>query len=87
MGVAYWPGNCYSLKAYCMEANYMREERRETLVAFLLCVFLGYLGIHRFYQWKFITGIVWLLTGGLFGVGWVIDSILLGVDLFSGRDE
>ena len=31
----------------------------------LLC-FVGFCGIHRFYNGKWITGIIWFLTGGLF---------------------
>lgn len=42
-------------------------------VAWILLVFLGVFGIHRFYMGKFVTGIIWLLTGSLFGIGWLYD--------------
>ncbi len=46
-------------------------------VAWLLLVFLGLFGVHRFYQGKFITGIIYLCTGGLFGIGYVYDLVTL----------
>lgn len=46
-------------------------------VAFALCFFLGYLGAHKFYEEKIGLGIVYLLTFGLFGIGWVIDIITI----------
>jgi TM2 domain-containing membrane protein YozV len=42
-------------------------------VAWLLLSFLGPFGIHRFYMGKWVTGLVWLATGGLFFVGWLYD--------------
>lgn len=48
-------------------------------VAFVLCFFLGFLGAHKFYEGKTGMGVLYLLTCGLCGIGWVIDiiSILL----------
>ncbi len=42
-------------------------------VAWILQTFLGVFGIHRFYMGKIGTGLIWLLTGGLFLVGWLYD--------------
>ncbi len=44
-------------------------------VAFLLCFFLGYFGAHKFYEGKIGMGILYLFTLGLFGIGWVVDTI------------
>ena len=46
-------------------------------VAWLLLGFLGIFGVHRFYQGKWITGILYLFTGGLFLVGWLYDLLTL----------
>lgn len=42
-------------------------------VVLLLCFFFGVFGVHRFYEKKIFTGIVYLLTLGLFGFGVLID--------------
>ena len=41
--------------------------------AWILLVFLGLIGIHRFYMRKWGTGILYLLTGGLLGIGYLYD--------------
>ena len=42
-------------------------------VAWLLLTFLGIFGIHRMYMNKWFTGIIYLLTGGLLGFGYLYD--------------
>jgi len=42
-------------------------------VGWILLTFVGYLGIHRFYLQKWGTGLIWMLTGGLLGMGWLYD--------------
>jgi TM2 domain-containing membrane protein YozV len=42
-------------------------------VAWILLTFLGLFGIHRFYMGKWFTGIVYLLSGGIFGIGYLYD--------------
>lgn len=42
-------------------------------VAYILLTFLGVFGVHRFYMRKWITGLLYLCTGGLFLVGWLYD--------------
>ena len=41
--------------------------------AWILLTFFGPLGLHRFYMCKWLTGILYLLTGGLFAIGWIYD--------------
>lgn len=52
---------------------------RSTTVAYLLWFFGGFgvLGLHRFYAGKVGTGLLWLFTGGLFGIGAFIDLFLI----------
>lgn len=51
--------------------------RYDYSVAWLLQTFIGPLGIHRFYLGKVGTGLLWMLTLGLFGIGWLYDFFTL----------
>lgn len=49
--------------------------------AWILQTFLGYLGIHRMYMGKWFTGILYLVSGGLFVVGWAYDFCTLNTQI------
>ena len=53
---------------------------RSKWTAFFLCLFLGFLGAHRFYVGKYGTGLLYAVSGGGFLLGWFMDllNILCG---------
>lgn len=46
-------------------------------VAYVLWLLFGLLGAHYFYIGKPMIGVLWLLTGGLLGIGWIVDLFTL----------
>ena len=56
---------------------------KSKMVALLLCIFLGGLGIHRFYVGKIGTGIIWLLTGGC--IGYIVDIVMIATGKFTDK--
>lgn len=63
-------------------ANGLAYVPKKKWVAFFLCLFFGYFGVHRFYVHKTGTGILWLFTFGLGGIGWLVDLVMILVGAF-----
>ena len=55
-----------------------QPDTHSKLIGYLLWIF-GFLGSHRFYYGKPITGTIWFFTLGLLFIGWIIDLFLIGV--------
>jgi hypothetical protein len=58
----------------------------EWLITGLFCFFLGFLGVHRFYNGKIGTGILMILTLGGFGIWTMIDFIMVLFGRFRRKD-
>lgn len=54
-----------------------RPGEKNKWIAFALCIFLGAVGGHKFYEGKIGLGILYIFTGGLFGIGWLVDIIAI----------
>jgi len=62
-------------------------KRATALLLAIVGPIFGLCGLHRFYAGKIGTGILWLFTWGLFGIGQLIDIILIAVGQFKDRDD
>ena len=52
------------------------KDRQIAYILWFVCL-IGFFGIHRLYLRRYVTGIIWLLTGGLLFVGQLIDLFLI----------
>jgi len=56
-------------------------DKLDMIVKFLLTLILGFLvpGIYRILKGRVLTGLLYIITGGFFGIGWVIDLITIAL--------
>ena len=60
--------------------NTLNTDTHSKVIGYLLWIF-GFMGAHRFYYGRQITGTIWFFTLGLFFIGWIIDLFLIpGMD-------
>ena len=62
------------------------KEEKNWLVTLLLCLFVGGLGVHRFYVGKIGTGILQLVTCGGCGIWTLIDLIMIVLGKFQDAE-
>ena len=73
-----WAVDAFLIPAMDREADFSyREGDVNYSVAWILLTFLGIFGIHRFYMGKWVTGLLYFCTGGLFLVGYLYDYCTL----------
>lgn len=72
-----------SASASISTPHFLVSSPKSKMVALLLCIFLGPIGIHRFYVGKVGSGILYFATGGLCGIGWIYDIIKIASGTFT----
>lgn len=60
--------------------------KKNRTLTLILCFFVGIFGVHYFYVGKIGIGIVYFITAGLFGIGWLVDIIRIAVGSFRDAD-
>lgn len=70
-----------------MEVEETKISDKDWITTLLLCIFLGGLGIHRFYVNKPFSAVLYLLTAGCFGIGVIIDLCSIASGSFTDGDD
>lgn len=62
------------------------KSEKNWLTTLLLCIFLGGIGVHRFYAGKIGTGILMIITCGGCGIWTLVDLIMIITGNFTDKD-
>ena len=62
------------------------ESDKKMVPALLLCFFLGFLGVHRFYVGKVGTGILMIVTAGGVGIWVIVDFVMICTGSFKDKE-
>lgn len=74
-GIPFGEATTEDFDAICSRVKMQFGVWKNKWIALFLCLFLGWLGAHRFYEKKILTGILYFCTLGLFGIGIFIDLV------------
>ena len=83
---AYCPNCGSATSGGSYQSVYGSTPPKDWLTTLLLCCFVGVFGVHRFYCGKIGTGILWLLTGGCLGIGYLVDIIMIATNSFTDSE-
>lgn len=61
------------------------KSNKNKMTALIVCIFLGVFGGHYFYVGKTGMGVLYLLTLGVFGIGWIVDVFRIAAGSFSDK--
>lgn len=60
-----------------LEKENKEKQKKDIIIQLIICILLGVIGGHKFYKGNIKIGVLYLFTGGLLGIGWIIDIIKL----------
>ena len=76
-------GNTYVLK----NNVYLPASEIDSEYLFKLTLFGGWFGLHNFYQKKYFSGVLYVLTLGRFGIGWLLDLLLMIMGSYKDKEK
>ncbi|MEW6055463.1 MAG: TM2 domain-containing protein [Bdellovibrionota bacterium] len=83
-----WLVDLFLIPSMEREADlHFKPGRKDYTASWLLLTYLGIFGAHRFYLGKWVTGLIYLFTGGLFTIGYVYDYWTLNDQISEANAE